>query len=52
MMPWSIACLMPTSAKPAPSVPRSRAVVKPAISVERACATARAVRSARFSRST
>ena len=30
-MPWSIACLRPTSAKPAPSVPRSRSVVKPAI---------------------
>ena len=46
MIPESIACFNPTSAKPAPSVPRSRAVVKPASKVLRACTVARAVRTA------
>lgn len=46
MIPWLIACLMPTSAYPAPSVPRSRVVVMPAISVARAATVARAVRTA------
>src|SRR5579863_1141517 len=52
MMPCSIACLMPTSELPAPSVPRSRIVVKPAISVLRAWTTARAVRTASGSANT
>ena len=42
--PCSTASFNPWSASPAPSVPRSRTVVNPAISVARAAATARAVR--------
>ena len=44
-----MASLIPTSPLPAPSVPKSRIVVNPAIRVLRACTTARAVRSARGS---
>lgn len=52
MMPWWMACLRPTSASAAPSVPRSLAVVKPAASVARAWLVARATRSASDSFST
>jgi hypothetical protein len=52
MTPFSIACLSPTSASSAPSVPRSRTVVKPAMSVFLACTTPRATRSASDSLST
>ena len=46
MMPCAIASLRPTSAYPAPSVPRSRALVNPAINCARAWFTARATRRA------
>ena len=50
--PLFMACLSPTSPYPAPSLPRSRTVVTPAMSVARACTVARATRSPGDSRST